>query len=453
MSKLRIGLGETVITPDEAVRMHGFARSQVSTGTHDELHARSLLVEDAEGSAAVLMAVSLCTMSGDYGAAIRAGITQATGISGERIVVACTHTHSGPTVGSSPDTCSEEEVAESAASPRYRQFLVERCVASAVEAWQGRAPGRIGIASTHVLELGRHRRTLQYGGLHPDPEVAVIRIEDAGGGLRGVAFNYGCHPSALDWQNTLFSEDWPYYAIRGVKEQVGDDVWAAYFQAAQGDINVGYQAELSAVGVDMPVRSYDYIQIKGAQMADAVLAALPDIETASDVAVATAIDCFDYPLRQSYPVSLEQAQAEADAARAQLAVAEADPELRGTRRGDEARRRDFQADQRLQAARQFYEAEERPATRSLQQQAVRIGDAAFVSFPGEMFSDIGLAIKGRSPLDKTYVLGVACGPGGYLPSAKEFAEGDYEVDGSAYSPETEAVCIESSVELLRRVAG
>ena len=96
-------------------------------------------------------------------------------------------------------------------------------MASAVKAWETRVPGRIGIASTKVLELGRNRRRLLYGGLHPDPEVAVIKVEDARGKLLGVAFNYGCHPSGIDWHNTLFTEDWPYYAIQGIKKQVGQE--------------------------------------------------------------------------------------------------------------------------------------------------------------------------------------------------------------------------------------
>ena len=75
----------------------------------------------------------------------------------------------------------------------------------------------------------------------------------------------------------------------------------------------------------------------------------------------------------------------------------------------------------------------------------------FVTFPGELFSDIGLAIKKQSPMEKTFVIGVTCGPGGYLPSAKEFIDGDYEIDGSSYSPKTEAACIASSLDLIRKV--
>lgn len=452
-SFLKVGMGETVITPSEPTRMRGFARAQVSTGVHDDLHARSLVVEDRDGDTVVLMTVSLCGMSEDYLEKIREGVHAGTGIPPANIVVSCTHTHSGPNVGSAHDTINKEEVDASIASLEYRRFLIEQCVASAVKAWESRVPGRIGIASAKVLELGRNRRRLVYGGLHPDPEVAVVKVENAGGKLLGVAFNYGCHPSGLDWHNTLFTEDWPYYAIQGIKKRAGEDVWVGFYQSAEGDIGVGYSAELSAVGVDMPVRTYWYAEHKGNQMAEAVLKALPGIATSGDPDVRSAVGRFDYPLRTEYPVSLKQAEKEAAEAKNRLAAFENDPALRDTRLADAARVEVFKSDQRLRIAKRYFSGGRRPATRSLEQMAVRIGDAVFVTFPGELFSDIGLAIKESSPMEKTYVIGLTCGPGGYLPSAREFLEGDYEVNGSAYSPLTEKVCIESSVSLVDQVVG
>lgn len=438
---IKVGVGETVITPSTNMRMMGFARSQVSTGVHDDLHARSLVIEDVNGNTVVLMTVSLVTMGDDIRDRIREGITAKTGIPADNIVVSVTHTHAGPTPG---------RPAGSGETPAYADFLITRCTESAVKAWETRAPGRIGIATTEVSELGRNRRYLLYGGVHPDPEVAVIKIENAKGKLLGVAFNYGCHPSGLDYSNTLFSEDWPYYAIKGIKDKIGKDVWVAYYQGAEGNINVGYTAELSAVGAAMPVRSYWYIEKKGNQMTGAVLAALPGIKTTNDQTVRAARDRFDYPLRDSYPISLEKAQEDADAAKAKLAIVENNPVYAGTRTLDKARVEVFSTSQRLGAAKRFYGDTERTAARSIEQQAVRIGDAAFVTFPGELFSDIGLKIKQGSPFEKTFVIGLT-GTAGYLPSAKEFIDGDYEIDGSPWSPKTEPVCISSSLDLINRV--
>jgi len=434
---IKVGLGEAVITPRGNVQMRGFARSQVATGVHDDLHARSIVIEGEDGTTVVMLTISIVGFGREYVERIRDVINEKTGIPVENILVSVTHTHAGPNV----DAAGED----------YQNFLVEHAAGSAVEAWNARVPARIGVGSARVNELGRNRRRLLYGGLHPDPEVGIIRIEDAAGTLMGVAFNYGCHPSALDWQNTLYSEDWAYYAIKGIKEEIGETVWVAYFQGAEGNINVGYSAELSAVGADMPIRNYEYIEIKGGQMTDAVIDALPSITTSGDPDIATAIGMFDYPLRETFPISLEQAEREAAAAQKALDSLEGRTDLEGTRILDKVRVDVFQTGQRLRTARRFYSSDDHGGVTTVEQQAIRIGDAVFVSLPGEVFAEIGLKIKESSPFDKTFLVGLTNGYGGYLPSAAEFIEGDYEVDGSRYSDKTEQACIDASLELIRRV--
>ena len=437
---IKVGLGETIITPFGNFQMSGFARSQVSTGVHDDLHARCLVLEDKAGNTAVLMSISVSGLNDEFAACIREGISAKTIIPGENIVISCTHTHAGPAIGRDNSTTSLE----------YRAFLIEKCVESAVNAWNTRTPGKIGIEATEVFELGRNRRALGYGGIHPDPRVAVIKIQDRRDRLIGVAFNYGCHPSGLDWMNTEFSEDWPYYAIRGIKKGVGENVWVAFFQGAEGNINVGYTAELSAVGAQMPIRSHWYIEKKGIQMAEVVLKVLPDIKTSGECMVKTAYDLFDYPMRESYPVTLEQAEKDARAAQEKLAAMEKIDGYKGTRSLDKVRVEVFSANQRLNAANRFY-APGRSLTRKNEQQAVRIGDAVFVTYTGGLFSEIGLEVKKRSPLEKTFIIGECAGRGGYLPMAKDFIDGDYEVDGTPYSPKAEDTYISTALELIGRV--
>lgn len=434
---LKAGFGETIITPAGNVQMSGFARSQVSTGVHDDLHARSIVIESENGTAIVMMALALVGLDLDLDQRIRTGIEGQTGIPKNQILIICTHTHAGPDV---------EKAGE-----KYSNFLVKRSIASTVTAWKNRFPARIGISSTEVMELGKNRRRLLYGGLHPDSEVGIIKIEDVQGKLKGVLFNYGCHPAALDWHNQLFSEDWPLYAIKGIKKSLGEDIWVAYVQSAEGDINVGYLSELSAVGVDMPIRNYWYIEQKGNQMVDALLKALPSIKTSEKQEIKTATDSFDYPLREKLPFTLEQAERDAKAAERNLAEMEKKPELQGTRILDKFRAEVFSTGLRLQTAKNFYTTVNRPRVLRIMQQAFRIGDAVFVLTPGETFSEIGKKIKEQSPFEKTFIVGLNSGRCGYLPTEKEFIEGDYEVDSSKYDPTAERVCIKSCLELIRRV--
>ncbi len=326
--------------------MGGFARSQVSTGVHDDLYVAGLYLEDGRGRRALLLDFALVCLSRDLVARMRRGLHERTGIPEEAIVFTCTHTHAGPGIvldGYTVPTPGD-----------YPSFLIAQAVACGTAAWRQRAPARVGFGRTEVFELGRNRRALLYGGLHPDPEVLIMKIEGADGRLKGVAYNYGCHPSTLDWKNTLISGDWPYYADTAIRKGAGRQIWTAYLQGAEGDINTGYSSELSAVGVDMAIRDYWYIEKKGQQMADVVLQALPGIKTSADVDIDIDLGFFDYPLRESYPVTLRRAAAEAAASKKRLAALEADPALRGTRILDTARREVFTTGQRLASAKSFH---------------------------------------------------------------------------------------------------
>jgi hypothetical protein len=85
-------------------------------------------------------------------------------------------------------------------------------------------------------------------------------------------------------------------------------------------------------------------------------------------------------------------------------------------------------------------------------QAIRLGDMVFVTFPNEVYSEIGLAVKKLSPYKKTFVFTVAGGHGGYIPTAAEYLEGGYVANGSPFAPESEQVMINSSLKLIGRLA-
>lgn len=436
--KIKVGVAEKVITPPIGTPMAGYARKGVSTGVHDDLYARALVIEDSEGETVALVTLGIINLYGtDRMNAIRQGVSQQTGIPEHNIVVSCTHTHSGPSIG--------------AASDEYQKSLIDTTVATIVEAWETRVPGRIGIGSVEALEVGRNDRRMEYGGLHPDPETAIIKVENASGKLMGVAFNFGCHPSTLDLHNLEFTEDWPYYAITGIKESVGEDVWVAYYQSAQGDVKVGYTAELSAVGAEMPIRNFWYAGVKGSQMAGYVMDALPGITVSGDLTVAAAWGTHEYPLRESYPITHDEAVKRDEAAKARLAAMEAEADRYGKRVLDHARVDVFLTGLAVGCSR-WVEEHPNPDPLVMEQQAVRIGDAVFATFPNEVFSEIGLAVKDRSPVEKTFIIGLASGHGGYIPTAAEYREGGYASDMTRFSPKCEDVVVNSALELIGKVA-
>jgi hypothetical protein len=80
-----------------------------------------------------------------------------------------------------------------------------------------------------------------------------------------------------------------------------------------------------------------------------------------------------------------------------------------------------------------------------------IGDMVIVTFPCEVFSEIGLKVKQQSPIQKTFVFGLAGAMGGYLPTADEFKEEGYAALISPYSPRAEQSLINSSLEMIGKV--
>jgi hypothetical protein len=89
--------------------------------------------------------------------------------------------------------------------------------------------------------------------------------------------------------------------------------------------------------------------------------------------------------------------------------------------------------------------------------AVRVGDGAIVTGPGEIFTEIGMAVKERSPAEVTLYAGYTNGAVSYMPIAAEYPLGGYEpaYGNKSYglptqvSPETERILVETGVRLVR----
>ena len=66
-------------------------------------------------------------------------------------------------------------------------------------------------------------------------------------------------------------------------------------------------------------------------------------------------------------------------------------------------------------------------------QTISIGELAIVTVPCEVFAKIGIDIKRRSPFKTTFLIGLANGYNGYLPSPEQHKLGGYETWRSSWS--------------------
>lgn len=81
------------------------------------------------------------------------------------------------------------------------------------------------------------------------------------------------------------------------------------------------------------------------------------------------------------------------------------------------------------------------------------GDVAIVCLPGEVFVELGLAIKQGSPFRTTLVLELSnCVETIYIPNRAAYAGGSYEVTNSATQPGSGEQLVETALTLLREAA-
>ena len=86
-------------------------------------------------------------------------------------------------------------------------------------------------------------------------------------------------------------------------------------------------------------------------------------------------------------------------------------------------------------------------------QALRLGDFAYATAPAEVFNEIGVEIKRRSPFADTFFLGYSNGSIGYVPVPEAYPEGGYEVEyASRVNPGAAGVITEGCLDLLQQLA-
>ena len=95
----------------------------------------------------------------------------------------------------------------------------------------------------------------------------------------------------------------------------------------------------------------------------------------------------------------------------------------------------------------------RGATLDAEVQVVRLHpDIAIVLLPGEVFADLGLAIKLGSPFAHTLVIELSNDNPAYLPTEKAFKEGSYETVNSRIVPGGGERLVEAAIQLLKELA-
>ena len=429
--KISAGVATEIVTPDLGCQLAGFdARKGVAEAVHDDLHATSLVLDDGN-TATVLVSIEVLGVSREFADAVRAEIAHTTGIPPRNVVLSATHTHCAPV------TFNHFFNQGQALDQAYLDRLASGIVQSAVRAAGSRRPASLRTGSAQVNGVAVNRRTSD--GLPIDETAGVLTVHDDGT-IQALAIFYPCHTTTLGPNTLEVTADFPYYTIAKLKGSLGSGTEVLYFNGTEGDLSVGHKSDLSAVGVIAPNRTFERAAELGYRLADCVTKALPSLAAeATRLAVENSV--VELPLKTYAPLA-EMRRRREDAGRAmQEATA---TNLIGAKQTSLFSRIEEYYASLLEGA---------SGRRSLPAEltAARIGNTAILSFPGEVFVEIGLAIRERSPFANTWFAGLANDYIGYVPTADASAALGYEVVASRVIPEAARVLTDAALGLLNRL--
>ena len=434
---LQAGLARVDITPPVPYRMSGYFRERPSTGIHDSLLAKAVVFAQ-DGRQVALVFCDLIGVPYEVTAKVRRQVEQQSGIPAANIVLAATHTHTGPLYcGFLRQHYHDRAMAEKGHDPYekvdYPAQLVKTIVGAVVEAKTSLQPVilQAGVAKQEGLAFNRrfhmkegpvrfNPRVLNPNIVRPagpiDPDVGLLLVRRSSD--RHALASLSVFALHLDTTGgTRYSADYPYYLSESLKQKFSQPFVSLFGLGTCGDIN----------HVDVTKRRRPSAREIGEQLATTVKEEVPRLEEVSRPLLAMVSETIPVPL-QKYTAE-EAAWAEETMRAAASGTVPFLDQVKACRI----------LDLKLRGG----------DTLPIEVQVVRFGEElALVALPGEVFVDLGLAIKRTSPFATTLVIELANDVPAYIPTQEAFVEGSYETVNSRAAPGSGERMVQTAVHLL-----
>jgi hypothetical protein len=428
--QMRAGLAKVVITPSQPIWMAGYAnRTKPSEGKLQDLYAKALAIADEDGNRMVLITADILGFTRELGDAIVERANKQYGLTREQLMLNASHTHTGPVVRGNLIGAYQLDAEQATRIYEYSQLLQDRVLWVIGQALKdlslaklsfGRGSGTFAINRRERTEAGAIKIGLNQKGV-VDHDVPVMMIETKRERLRGVVFGYACHNTTLTGEHYQLSGDYSGFAQAELEKENPGTV-AMFVMGCGADINPNPRSTLEAA------------QQHGTSLAGAVKQVLEGKMKGFDGAVKVAFD------RVMIPFGTPPTKAEFE--------------------------------QRLTDTNVFKKKHaERMLARLIRDgkltteypypiQIFQIGkDFTLIGLAGEVVTDYALRLKQEFGADGLWVAGYTNEVMAYIPSARMFSEGGYEVVDSmiyydqpcSWAPELEERIISKTRELAESV--
>jgi hypothetical protein len=415
-SGVRAGAFAMDVTPEHfPISVNGNMADFQAKAANDPLHARCLVLDDGKTKLA-LVVVDSCMLPRELLDRAKELASAKTGIPTSHMLISATHTHSAPTATG---------VFQSEPDAKYVAWLPGKIADGIAKAHANLSPAELGWAVVDEPTQVFNRRWWikpsvenrdPFGGttdlvkMNPgiqnpaliasagptDPGVSILAAR-VGGKPVALFGNYSLHyvgglPALSADYFGLFSD------TIGGKVGGNEKFVGGLFNGTSGDVN-----NINFREAAIPAKPGERARVVADVVSNAAKRAYGQAKFTSDITLAVAEKEVELKVRK--PTAGELKRAEDMLAKA------GDRVLKGL---DEV------------YARETVLIAKYPDTVKLKLQAMRVGGLGIVGIPCEVFTEIGLEIKRRSPLQPTFTVSLANGYNGYLPTPQQHRWGGYE---------------------------
>lgn len=398
----RAGQARIDVTPEQPVTLAGYgSRTNLSQGVHDPLSARVVAFEQ-DGRRLVLVSLDNLGFYRDTAGPLRQAILEKCQIEPSELFLCAIHTHSAPSLALDIARGHTNNIAYTKALggklAEVVRTALDRLAPAAIGVGLGSSP--VGVNRREVVQ-GEDGKTKVMLGRNPslltDREVQVLKVANSGRSEpSALLFAYGTHSTSLGPGNYQVSGDIHGLAAQFLEKYFGGDMVAPEFAGASGDIDPwvrvlpGFKADKGWVPETF---------LMGTLLAEEVARVAERIQTsATNCPIKTASKTLALPAK----------------------------------RKDEA-------------------AITNTATAPMTITVARLGGIAFVGLGGEVFNELGKAIKTASPFHPTFIFTHCNGAAGYMPTRPSYSEGGYEVQSSSFAPGAGEQLVEEAVRMLKEL--
>lgn len=416
---LSAGYGEIVITPPPGLDLtgYGFYLDRKGENVLDDLKIRVLYLLDGENKL-ILASFDLIGFSVEFADNLRVDIANREDIDVKNVLIACTHTHSGPAV--------QKLRGLGEVDSDYTKGIIEKLRTAVEMAGKDIKDVDVSYHSEIVEPIGFNRRLRKFDPIDPKLNVLIFKGDDR----KIYLVNYACHPVVLGRTNSI-SADWAGRLISNIEKNGGK---ALFFQGFCGDIDPVTNMNRWGEGTEEDIEFLGYILSKRIFKAERYARHI------SNPVLKTCEKRIKLPLQVPSEEKLRQ---------------EADYWLDIFKDNMNARR--FIEDWLEEAESNYERFKNNPYIENVPVQGISIGDVKIIGIPGEVFCEYGLKLKERSsPL---FTFGYSNGLTGYIPVKDAYRDrGDYACYQApkifnvfSFSQEINDLLLEEATDVLEKI--